>query len=142
MDRRNSISTPTLNITFLFKVRQNIYKCITTLFKSYICKIYMFTSFAFKSTNSVRSSNETHELAILPFWPLSGELRDLRQSIFKVYEFSFRGGNSVIYKFPSLFKRGLLLKERICSSWSKFFPLIVNPSLEGLCQLGKQTGSH
>ena len=48
----------------------------------------------------------------------------------------------VIYIFASLLKRGLLSKERICSSWTKFFPLRVNSSLEGLRQLGKQTGSH
>ena len=44
---------------------------------------------------------------------------------------------SFMYFFPS--QGCLLSKERICSSWSKFFPLRVNPSLEGQC---KQTGSH
>ena len=52
------------------------------------------------------------------------------------------GEETVIYIFASLLKRDLLSKERICSSWSKFFPLRVSLSLEGLCQLGKQTGSH
>ena len=32
-----------------------------------------------------------------------------------------------IYNFVSLFSRGQLLKERICSSRSKFFPLKVDP---------------
>ena len=45
-------------------------------------------------------------------------------------------------EFASLLKRDLLSRERICSYWSKFFSLRVNPGLEGLCQLGKQTGSH
>ena len=40
-------------------------------------------------------------------------------------------------------KRRLLSKERIYSSWSKFVLFLrVNPSLQGLCQLGKQTESH
>ena len=56
--------------------------------------------------------------------------------------YTFRGSNSVIYISASLVKRGLLSKERICFSWSKFFLLRVNPCLEGLWQLGKQTGSH
>ena len=51
---------------------------------------------------------------------------------------TFQGSNSVIYVFFP-FSGCLLSKERICSSWSKFFPLRVNPSLEGQC---KQTGSH
>ena len=33
-------------------------------------------------------------------------------------------------------------KKEFFSSWSKFFPLRVNPSLEGLCQQGKQTISN
>ena len=35
------------------------------------------------------------------------------------------GEITVIYTFVSLLKWGLLLKENICSSWSKFFPLRV-----------------
>ena len=37
---------------------------------------------------------------------------------------------TVIYIFASHLMRDLLSKERICSSWSKFFLLIVNPSLD------------
>ena len=50
------------------------------------------------------------------------------------------GEATVIYIFVSLLQ-GLLSRERICSYWSKFFLLRVDPSLKGLCQLGKQTGS-
>ena len=44
-----------------------------------------------------------------------------------VHGYTFRGSNSVIFSFGSLLKRGLLLKERICSKRSKFFPLSVHP---------------
>ena len=47
-----------------------------------------------------------------------------------------------ISSLASLLNVGLLLKERICSSRSKFFPLRVDPSLKGFCCLEKQTGSH
>ena len=40
------------------------------------------------------------------------------------------------------FLSGSTLKERICSCRSKFFPLRVDPILEGLPLPGKQTGSH
>ena len=33
-------------------------------------------------------------------------------------------------------------KERVCSSRRIFFPLRVDPILDGLSHLGKQTGSH
>ena len=42
--------------------------------------------------------------------------------VIKVYGYTFRGSNSVIYIFASLLKRSLLFKERICSKRSKFFP--------------------
>ena len=38
--------------------------------------------------------------------------------------------------------KGPLLKEKICSSRSKFFALSVGPILEKLYHLGKQRGSH
>ena len=57
----------------------------------------------------------------------------------EVYGYTFRGSKSVIYIFDLLLKRGLLSKERICSSLRKFFPLRVNLSLK---RLGKQIGSH
>ena len=60
----------------------------------------------------------------------------------RMYGYIFRGSYSVICIFASLLKRDLLSKERTCSPGSKFFPLSVNPSLEGLCQLEKQTQSH
>ena len=68
--------------------------------------------------------------------------RGKRVLSFKVKGYTFRGSNSVISIFTSFLKRHLLLMERICSSWSKFFPLGVNPILEGQFQLRKQTGSH
>ena len=40
--------------------------------------------------------------------------------------------------FASLINRGQLLKKRICSFRSKFFVLIVDPIMEGLCCPGKQ----
>ena len=57
----------------------------------------------------------------------------------KVDGLTFRGSNSVIFVFASLLKKGLLFKERICSSLSKFFPFRVNSILGGLCQLRKLT---
>ena len=44
--------------------------------------------------------------------------------------------------FASFLKKGLLLNERICSSWSKFIPLRVDPILGGQCQLRKKIGGH
>ena len=44
--------------------------------------------------------------------------------------------------FVSLLNNGLLLKERICSHRSKFFPLSVDFIVEQLGHQGKQTGSH
>ena len=41
----------------------------------------------------------------------------------KVDGYTFSGSNSVIFIYVSLLKRCLPSKERICSSWSKFFPL-------------------
>ena len=37
---------------------------------------------------------------------------------------------------------GHLVMERICSHWSKFFPLREDPILGRLCPLDKQTESH
>ena len=48
---------------------------------------------------------------------------------FMVY---WSGEVTVIYIFASLLKSGLLSKDCICSSWSKFFPLRVNPNLEAM----------
>ena len=57
----------------------------------------------------------------------------------EVNGYTFRGSNSVIFIFASHMNWGHLIKERICSRWSKFFPLRVDPILERLCPLGKQT---
>ena len=42
----------------------------------------------------------------------------------------------------SLLSKGQLLKERICSIRSKFFPLTVDPILELLCLPGRQSECH
>ena len=41
----------------------------------------------------------------------------------KVNGYTFRGSNSVIFIIASHNNWGHLIKERICSHWSKFFPL-------------------
>ena len=58
----------------------------------------------------------------------------------KVIGYTYNGGNSTILLLASLLDGGQLLKERICSCWSKFFPVRVDPVLEGRHCLGKQTG--
>ena len=53
--------------------------------------------------------------------------------------YTFRGSNSSIYFYlPS--ELGSTIKGK--NSWSKFFPLIVDPLLEGLHYSGKKIGSH
>ena len=59
----------------------------------------------------------------------------------KVNGYTFRGSNSVIFIFVYHFSRSQLLKKWICSHWSKFFPLRVDPISGGLHPSGKQTGS-
>ena len=54
---------------------------------------------------------------------------------------NFRGNYSAIIIFASFVNGGQLLKERICSHRSKFFPLRVDQLLE-LCSVGKQTEIH
>ena len=54
--------------------------------------------------------------------------------------YTFRRRNSVIFIVASNVNWGHLIKERICSHWSKFFALRVDPILGRLS--GKQTGSH
>ena len=51
---------------------------------------------------------------------------------------TFKGSNSSI--FASLLSMGQLLKERICSFRSKFFPFKVDPSSKKVPHLEKQTG--
>ena len=48
---------------------------------------------------------------------------------------------TVLY-FASFLSMGLLLKERICSSRSKFFPLRVDPIAKCYVHPEKQTGTH
>ena len=59
----------------------------------------------------------------------------------QVILFQGKGSNSVILIFASPFNVVKLLMKRICSSWSKFFPIRVDPISEGLFHSGKQTGS-
>ena len=51
------------------------------------------------------------------------------------------GSNSAIIIFASLLNRDQLLRERICSWWSKFFPLRVDPIFKGLHCPEKQKGN-
>ena len=72
----------------------------------------------------------------------------------EVKKYTFRGSNSTIFMFAFLGNKGglerggeirgggYLLKERICSFRSRFFPLRENSLLEGFCHPGKQTGNH
>ena len=50
---------------------------------------------------------------------------------FKRNWYIFMGDKSARIDFISLLKKGLLLKERICSLGSKFFPLRVDPFSDG-----------
>ena len=56
---------------------------------------------------------------------------------FKVNKYTFRGSNSFIFMFSSHFIWGQLVKKRICSRRSKFFPLRVDHILKGLHCPGK-----
>ena len=60
----------------------------------------------------------------------------------KVNGYTFKGSNSVIFIVASHINGGHLIKVKICSHRSKFFPLRVDPILGRLCPPGKQTGSH
>ena len=53
----------------------------------------------------------------------------------------FKKSKSAIFSVDSLFSGCQLLKKRICSSRSKFCPLIVDSILEGFCPW-KQTESN
>ena len=55
--------------------------------------------------------------------------------------YTFRGSNYV-FIFASVLNGGQFLLGRICSYRSKFFPVRVDPILEGPCCPGKHTGSH
>ena len=59
----------------------------------------------------------------------------------KMNGYAFKGSNSLSF-LPPTTSRGQLLKKRICSSRSKFFPLREDPILRRLRPPGKQTGSH
>ena len=62
--------------------------------------------------------------------------------LFKENRYTFRGSNSIIFHCCLPYKLGSSHKKRICSHWSKFFPLRVDPFLGRLRPPGKQTGSH
>ena len=56
----------------------------------------------------------------------------------QVNECSFRGDKSFIFLLSSLLNVGQLLKEWICSSRSKFFPLRVSPFGKGVIAQGSK----
>ena len=56
--------------------------------------------------------------------------------------FTFKDNNSAVFIFASLLNGGQLLKERICSCGSKFFPLREDPIFAGHYHPGTQIGSH
>ena len=60
-------------------------------------------------------------------------------SSIKVNGYTFRGSNSAIFILTFFLNGGLLLKEKICSYRSKFFPLRVDPIFKRLYFPGKQT---
>ena len=63
---------------------------------------------------------------------LMGEqTRDSKLVCLTVSRYTNRGGNCVIFIFTSSINWGQHLKDRICSSGSKFFSLRVHPILEG-----------
>ena len=62
--------------------------------------------------------------------------------IFKVNAYTFRGSDSAIFIFASLFKGWQLLKERIFSYRRRFFPLRVDLLSDRFHDPGKQKGSH
>ena len=59
-----------------------------------------------------------------------------------MYEYTSRGSNLAIFIFAFISNGGHLLKQIICSSGSKFFPLRVTPILEGLHLPRKHIGTH
>ena len=63
-------------------------------------------------------------------------------TVFMVNGYTFRGSNSFIFICAPHINWGHFIKERICSLWSKFFPLRVDLFLGRLCPLGRHTGSH
>ena len=60
----------------------------------------------------------------------------------KMDGYTFRGSNYVIFIFASHLIRDQLLKKRICSHGSKFFPLRVDSILGKLRPPDEQTGSQ
>ena len=64
------------------------------------------------------------------------------KTLLKVNLYTFRESISAIFVFASFLYRGQLLKEIICSLWSKFFPLKVDLILGELRCPGRQTVSH
>ena len=53
------------------------------------------------------------------------------QLTLKVNGYTFMGSNSCHFHFASLFNGDQLLQKKICSFRSNFFPLRVDPILEG-----------
>ena len=63
-------------------------------------------------------------------------------TVFMVNGYTFRGSNSLLFIGAPHINWGHLIKERICSHWSKFFCLRVDLFLGRLCPPGRHTGSH
>ena len=58
--------------------------------------------------------------------------------LLKVNGYTLKGNNSVIFIVACHIPLGHLIKERICSSRSKFFPLRVDPILGRLRPIGNR----
>ena len=66
------------------------------------------------------------------FWQCDRFSHDMAViNAFQVNGFTFRGKHCVIFILPPLSMGGQLLKERICSYWSKFFPVRLDAILDG-----------
>ena len=62
---------------------------------------------------------------------MGDQTRDSKLVCLTVSRYTNRGSNCVIFIFTSSINGGQHLKDRSCSSGSKFFPLRVDPILEG-----------
>ena len=79
--------------------------------------------------NDITDCSHVQKFIMLATYPIFTQLFVLD---FMVKRYTFRDNNSSIFFLASLLNRDQLLKERICSSRSKFFSLRVDPILEAL----------
>ena len=96
---------------------------------------------AWKSTHYLNHSTEVPWYGILKINTLSGSTRsilNIGKPNLMVYGYTIRGSNSAIFIFASLLNGGQLIKERICSNRSKFFPLRVDPLLDRFILSGRK----